>query len=157
MATAAARDSREGGGVAPVKLIELSALAPADEAPELHKQIHVELRAADSNGDGRLTGDELYGVISRLVQQKRRVKHLSLGVGVLGAALLASLGAVFAVSLAADYALKDTRVDATGNLVVNGGGLVDSVVRVGASFAVFSFFDAARLPEAQLERAKAAS
>ena len=108
--------------------LQLSDLDPdADgdgKVSSLEKEIYAALKAADIDGTGSIGMGELYSVIGNLVTAKRQVKNLGKVVVALLFIILLALGSIFAVSILAGEAIKESRVNGAAMTTPDGSSAV---------------------------------
>ena len=76
----------------------------------LEKEIYAKLVAADTDKSGYISTHELYGAITELVQEKKKVKNLVKLSAALMIALLLTLASMLCVSIVANEATKESHV-----------------------------------------------
>ena len=108
------------------------------------------IQAADADGSGYLTGQELLNVMRTLVESGKTQSMLKKGIGTLFIIVLALIGAMLGVTLAANEVSKESHVKGSAMTTLSGGAVqTDSVV----SFS--SVWDIPALPTTTLRELEA--
>lgn len=119
---------------------------------QLEKEIHAKLMAADTDKSGYISTHELYGAITELVESKKKAKNLFKMVVALMIALLLSLGSMFAVSIVAGEAVKESHVGKKDSSTMTSKD--GDAVRVDTVESFMGFYDIASASQQQLHYVK---
>ena len=112
MATTTITEVKPNVGGGDLDISKLDPDADGDgKVTALEKEIYAALKAADIDGSGTIGTGELYAVIGNLVTAKRQVKNLGKMIVALLIIIVLALGSIFAVSMLAGEAIKESKVN----------------------------------------------
>lgn len=102
----------------------------------------------DQNGDGQFSPDEVRAIVVDVQNEKSKTAMLKQAIAGLFFLLVLVLSAIFAISIVAGEAIKETKVDPTGAMTVKGSSNIMSVHEAKVALPLYV---APVLPPSRLE------